>query len=160
MLKKRAIYKHLLKSEDIDLKLRSIIYDLRQTSLKWILVTSFGYRGFNNAKFGRIDAHIAVCAFDRQTLLHAAKIAERCGYRVKWYCGFCMDKEEEKEAEDDDKTVEDLRNYLKLKESIEQQTGFKISLKVHTNGLLLFIPKQTIFYLFPTATLEYLKMVT
>jgi hypothetical protein len=31
-----------------------------RNSLKWILVTSFGYLGFNNAKFGRIDAHIAV----------------------------------------------------------------------------------------------------
>ena len=50
--------------------------------LKWVLVTSFGYLGFNNAKFGRIDAHIAVCAFDRQVLLQAAKIAERLGFRV------------------------------------------------------------------------------
>jgi DNA polymerase, archaea type len=127
VLKKRAIYKHLLKSEDIDLKLRSIIYDLRQTSLKWILVTSFGYLGFNNAKFGRIDAHIAVCAFDRQTLLHA-KIAERCGYRVlHGIVDSIWIKKKKNEAEDDDKTVEDILNYLKLKESIEQQTGFKIS---------------------------------
>ena len=43
VLEKRAIYNHLLKSKDTDSKLRSIIYDLRQTSLKWILVTSFGY---------------------------------------------------------------------------------------------------------------------
>jgi DNA polymerase I len=128
VLEKRAIYKHLLKSEDIDPKLRRIIYDLRQTSLKWILVTSFGYLGFNNAKFGRIDAHIAVCAFDRQTLLHAAKIAERCGYRVlHGIVDSIWIKKKKNEAEDDDKTVEDIQNYLKLKESIEQQTGFKIS---------------------------------
>ena len=84
--------------------------------------------GFNNAKFGRIDAHIAVCAFDRQTLLHAAKIAEKCGYRVLHGIVDSMwIKKKKNEAEDDDKTVEDIQNYLKLKESIGQQTGFKIS---------------------------------
>ena len=65
----------------ISLELNAI-YEARQSVLKWILVTSFGYLGYNNAKFGRIDAHIAVCAFDRQILLQAAKIAERQGFRV------------------------------------------------------------------------------
>jgi DNA polymerase-2 len=110
----------LLKSEDnIHPKLRRI-YDLRQTSLKWILVTSFGYLGFNNAKFGRIDAHIAVCAFDRQILLHTAKIAERCGYRV---LHGIVDSIWIKKKDDDENNVD----YSELKESIEQQTGFKIS---------------------------------
>ena len=48
-------------------KLRKI-YDARYSILKWVLVTSFGYLGLINAKFGRIDAHIAVCAFDRKIL--------------------------------------------------------------------------------------------
>jgi DNA polymerase-2 len=93
-------------------------------------VTSFGYLGFNNAKFGRIDAHIAVCAFDRQILLHTAKIAERCGYRVLhgivdsiWI----QKKEKKKDEYVPDGTVEDIHNYLKLKESIERETGFKLS---------------------------------
>ena len=43
---------------------------------------SFGYLGFNNTKFGRIDAHIAVCAFDRQIVLQAARIAERHCFKV------------------------------------------------------------------------------
>jgi DNA polymerase, archaea type len=104
------------------------IYDSRQNALKWILVTSFGYLGFNNAKFGRIDAHIAVCAVDRQILLHAAKIAERCGYRVLHGIvdSIWIKKEDEDDSEHDDKTI-DIANYLKLKESIEQQTGFKIT---------------------------------
>jgi DNA polymerase-2 len=80
LLEKRAIYKHLKKSTT-NQKLKAV-YDARQTSLKWILVTSFGYLGFNNAKFGRIDAHIAVCAFDRQIVLQVAKIAERHGFKV------------------------------------------------------------------------------
>jgi len=44
-------------------------YNKRQAALKWILVTSFGYLGFNNSKFGRVDAHIVVCAFARKILL-------------------------------------------------------------------------------------------
>jgi DNA polymerase elongation subunit (family B) len=80
----RAKYKELLKNystSTIDPQLKGI-YDARQNSLKWVLVTSFGYIGFNNAKFGRIDAHIAVCAFDRQILLQTVKISERHGFRV------------------------------------------------------------------------------
>jgi DNA polymerase, archaea type len=124
VLEKRAKYKQLLKSTDIiHPKLRRI-YDLRQTSLKWILVTSFGYLGFNNAKFGRIDAHIAVCAFDRQILLQTAKIAERCGFRV---LHGIVDSIWVKKKEDDGGNNIDIQDYLKLKESIEKETGFKIS---------------------------------
>jgi len=65
VLDKREKYKELKNNATSNPKLKAI-YDARQSSLKWILVTSFGYLGFNNAKFGRIDAHIAVCAFDRQ----------------------------------------------------------------------------------------------
>ena len=57
-------------------------YDNRQTALKWILVTSFGYLGFSNSKFGQIDAHIAVCAFARDLLLTTSKIAERHGFEI------------------------------------------------------------------------------
>src|SRR6267143_5207101 len=42
----------------------------------------FGYLGFNNAKFGRIDAHIGVCAWDRKVLVDAARVAEKRGFRV------------------------------------------------------------------------------
>ena len=68
VLEKRAKYKQLSKLSSASLDLTAI-YEARQSVLKWILVTSFGYLGYNNAKFGRIDAHIAVCAFDRQILL-------------------------------------------------------------------------------------------
>ena len=84
VLEKRAKYKRSKNdsnNDSISPKLKAI-YEARQNSLKWILVTSFGYLGFNNAKFGRIDAHIAVCAFDRQILLHATRIAERHGFKV------------------------------------------------------------------------------
>ena len=79
VLDKRSQYKKYLKQITTTDK---SIYDARQSALKWILVTSFGYLGFNNAKFGRIDAHIAVCAFDRQIFLQTSKIAERYGFRI------------------------------------------------------------------------------
>jgi DNA polymerase elongation subunit (family B) len=99
LLNKRAKYKELRNntessnssSKSSELK---AIYDARYSILKWVLVTSFGYLSFNNAKFGRIDAHIAVCAFDRQVLLQTAKIAERHGLSLAWNCGFYMGKEE------------------------------------------------------------------
>ena len=81
VLEKRAKHKELKNNNknnnntaSSNPKLKAI-YEARQNSLKWILVTSFGYLGFNNAKFGRIDARIAVCAFDRQILLHTVRIA-------------------------------------------------------------------------------------
>ncbi|MDH5361903.1 MAG: hypothetical protein OEW84_01120 [Aigarchaeota archaeon] len=80
LLWKRAEYKSLRDtSSEPALKAR---YDNRQKALKWILVCSFGYLSYRNAKFGRIDAHIAVCAFARKYLLDAAKIAERQGFSV------------------------------------------------------------------------------
>lgn len=80
LLWKRAEYKRLRDtSSEPTLKAR---YDSRQKALKWILVCSFGYLSYRNAKFGRIDAHIAVCAFARKNLLDAARIAERRGFSV------------------------------------------------------------------------------
>lgn len=41
-----------------------------------------GYLGFKNARFGKIDAHIATCAFSREALKKAAAIAESRGFRL------------------------------------------------------------------------------
>ena len=38
--------------------------------------------GFKNARFGRIDAHIATCAFSRQILREAVAIAESRGFKL------------------------------------------------------------------------------
>jgi DNA polymerase-2 len=38
--------------------------------------------GFKNARFGRIDAHIATCAFSRQILRKAVAIAESRGFKL------------------------------------------------------------------------------
>lgn len=56
--------------------------DARQTALKWLLVCCFGYLGYRNARFGRIEAHEAVCAFSRDRLMVAREVCERRGFRV------------------------------------------------------------------------------
>jgi len=61
-----------LRREAEDKRLRRA-YNLRQEALKRILITCFGYLGYRNARFGKVDAHIAVCAFAREALLKTAK---------------------------------------------------------------------------------------
>ena len=131
VLDKREKYKELKNNAASNPKLKAI-YDARQSSLKWILVTSFGYLGFNNAKFGRIDAHIAVCAFDRQILLQTVKIAEKYGFTV---LHGIVDSIWLKKRDGLATTVgtpttvspEYHDNYFKLKDVLEQKVGFAIS---------------------------------
>ena len=80
ILKKRATYKHL-RNEAEDPELRRV-YNRRQNALKWILVTCFGYLGYKNARFGKVDAHIAVCAFARDALLKTVRMAEERGFEI------------------------------------------------------------------------------
>ncbi len=57
-------------------------YDLRQNALKWLLVTCFGYTGYRNARFGRIEAHEAICAWSRDLLLTTIEAAQDDGWDV------------------------------------------------------------------------------
>jgi DNA polymerase-2 len=45
-------------------------------------VTCFGYLGYKNARFGRIEAHQAVTAYGREALLRAKEAAEDLGFEV------------------------------------------------------------------------------
>ena len=80
LLDKRARYKRLMAAATQPVA-RAVL-DQRQTALKWLLVVSFGYLGYKNARFGRIEAHEAVTAHSRDILLQAKEIAERQGYRM------------------------------------------------------------------------------
>ncbi|MBD3229899.1 MAG: hypothetical protein GF329_17080 [Candidatus Lokiarchaeota archaeon] len=77
ILEKRIKYKKLGKKYGKKSK-----YYARQAALKWILVTSFGYMGYRNARFGRIEAHESVTAFARKILLDTLQIAEKHGFKV------------------------------------------------------------------------------
>jgi DNA polymerase elongation subunit (family B) len=54
----------------------------RRDVLKWLLVCCFGYTGYKNARFGKIEAHEAINALAREKLLVAKEAAEQRGYRV------------------------------------------------------------------------------
>ena len=57
-------------------------FDQQQNALKWLLVTCFGYTGYKNARFGRIEAHEAICAWARDILLETIDMAEQDGWEV------------------------------------------------------------------------------
>jgi DNA polymerase-2 len=61
---------------------RRLRYKACAQAHKWLLVTCFGYLGYKNARFGRIEAHEAVTAYGREILLRAKEAAEDLGFRV------------------------------------------------------------------------------
>lgn len=50
--------------------------------LKWMLVTCFGYTGYKNAKFGRIEVHERITSCSRDILIRSKEIAEEEGASV------------------------------------------------------------------------------
>jgi len=54
----------------------------RANALKWLLVVCFGFLGYKNARFGRIEAHEAVTKGGREVLLRAKEVAEEEGFEV------------------------------------------------------------------------------
>ncbi len=79
LLERREYYKR--RKRESSGPMRST-YDQRQTALKWCLVTSFGYLGYRNARYGRIEAHESTTAYSREMLLRAKEVAEAQGYRM------------------------------------------------------------------------------
>jgi DNA polymerase elongation subunit (family B) len=78
ILERRAYYKRRLQQELTDAE--RLIYQQRVDSLKWMNVVSFGYLGFRNAKFGKLESHESVTAFGRDKLLTAVRLAEEHGF--------------------------------------------------------------------------------
>ncbi len=57
-------------------------YKGRQSALKWVLVTCFGYTGYKNAKFGKIECHESINAYGREILLDAIEESQNLGCKV------------------------------------------------------------------------------
>ncbi len=74
LLEKRLHYKSV--------KSMHPVYGMRDTALKWMLLTSFGYTGYKNAKFGKIEVHESITAIGRHCLSTAMRLAESMGFRV------------------------------------------------------------------------------
>ena len=79
LIAKRSELKKLLKTSPPDTALR---IKLQRDSMKWLLVCCFGYTGYKNARFGKIEAHEAINAVARETLLVAKETAEADGFEL------------------------------------------------------------------------------
>ncbi len=116
VVKKRGAYKKLIKAKHPDAPILRARYD----AFKWALVCCFGYLGFRNARFGKIEAHECVNAYGREALLRAKEVAEDLGFH---FVHAIVDSLWLKKDSADDQEIEQLR----LK--IEEATGLPIGLE-------------------------------
>ncbi|ARS91679.1 DNA polymerase I [Natrarchaeobaculum aegyptiacum] len=63
--------------EDVAARLRA-----ESGAIKWVLVSCFGYQGYRNAKYGRIECHEAINAYAREIALEAKRRLEDAGWRI------------------------------------------------------------------------------
>ncbi|MDY6966272.1 MAG: DNA polymerase domain-containing protein, partial [Halobacteriota archaeon] len=80
IIERRSEYKRRINEERYD-DCRDI-YRGRSKALKWVLVTCFGYTGYRNARFGRIECHEAINAYAREIFIRSKGIAEDLGCEV------------------------------------------------------------------------------
>ncbi len=81
LLVRRLAYKARLREPGLSPEMQEAL-KRRVKMLKWILVTAFGYQGYRNARFGRIECHEAINAYARELLARLLHRAEREGYHV------------------------------------------------------------------------------
>ena len=79
--KRVKIKQKLLRYPDKEVPLAKS-YAARASALKWLLVVCFGFLGYKNARFGRIESHEAVTRGGREALLIAKEAAEDMGFEV------------------------------------------------------------------------------
>ena len=81
LLEKRLMLKNII--SDLNPRdCRVEILKARAAALKWLLVVCFGYLGYKNARFGKIESHEAVTAMSRELMLQAKEVAEDMGFIV------------------------------------------------------------------------------
>jgi len=94
--------------------------------LKWMLVTCFGYTGYKNARFGRVDVHEAITRHAREALIAAKETAEVRGFRVLHGITDCLFVQGEPIAE--------------LKAAIEAESGYRTEVEVF--DWVVFLPQR------------------
>ena len=106
---------------------RKKYYQSQVSAHKWLLVTCFGYLGYKNARFGRIESHEAVTAAGREALFRAKETAELLGYDLlhMYVDGLWVYKKGQTLPE----------NYRNLLDEIAENTGLSISL----NGIYRWV---------------------
>jgi len=131
ILTKRSAYKRLKNGAE-EPESRQV-YDCRQKALKWILVTCFGYLGYKNARFGKVDAHIAVCAFAREALLKTVRMAEERGFEIVH--GIVDSLWLKKEGASS-------REYVELCKAVSKKIGVQLNIESRYRWIV-FLPSRT-----------------
>jgi DNA polymerase-2 len=133
LLAKRRRYKALIRELPAD-DPRVEAYRRRYSAHKWLLVTCFGYLGYKNARFGRIEAHESVNAYGREILLTTKEIVEGRGFEVLhlYVDGLWIHKPGAHTRPD----------YESLLEEIGRRTGLHIGLE-GVYRWLAFLPSRT-----------------
>jgi len=92
----------------------------RAAALKWLLVVCFGYLGYKNARFGKIESYEAVTALSRELLLQSKEIAEEMDFIVlhMYVDSLFVQKT----------GARHLSHFTPLLEKIAEQTGLSIAL--------------------------------
>ncbi len=120
LLEKRLMLKNIL--SDLDPRdCRVEILKARAAALKWLLVVCFGYLGYKNARFGKIESHEAVTAMSRELMLQAKEVAEDMGFTVLHMYVDCLFVQQEGFHRSSD--------FTPLMNAIEEKTGIPIALE-------------------------------
>ncbi|HAX70989.1 MAG TPA: DNA polymerase domain-containing protein [Anaerolineales bacterium] len=120
LLEKRLMLKNIL--SDLDPRdCRVNVLKARATALKWLLVVCFGYLGYKNARFGKIESHEAVTAMSRELMLQAKEVAEDMGFTVLHMYVDCLFVQQEGFCKPSD--------FTQLMNAIEEKTGIPIVLE-------------------------------
>jgi DNA polymerase elongation subunit (family B) len=105
----------------------------KQMAWKWILLVCFGYTGYRNARYGRIECHESITAFSRDILLSAIEVVEKAGYQILH--GII-----------DSLWVKSLKNCVKpsqLSRMISRKTGIRMDVEGHYKWIVFLPSKQT-----------------
>jgi len=120
LLEKRLMLKKIL--SDLDPRnCRAETLKARAAALKWLLVVCFGYLGYKNARFGKIESHEAVTAMSRELMLQAKEVAEDMGFIVLHMYVDCLFVQQEGFNRTDD--------FTPLMEAIADKTGIPIAME-------------------------------
>jgi DNA polymerase elongation subunit (family B) len=125
---RRFLYKARIKNKEYDSKMYKDI----QQAWKWVLIVCFGYTGYRNARYGRIECHESITAFARDILLDAVEVVEKSGYKVLhgiidslWI-----------------KTTKDSIDPTKLSRQIANKTGIRMDVEDRYKWIVFLPSKQ------------------
>ena len=120
LLEKRLTLKNLLLNlNPRDCRVKSL--KARSSALKWLLVVCFGYLGYKNARFGKIESHEAVTSISRELMMQAKEVAEDMGFEVlhMYVDSLFVQKN----------GLRTQKDFVPLQEAIQTQTGIPIALE-------------------------------